>query len=93
MIDLGQYETAAERRERFSRRRPATVPDDERQSLCAESLARCRSDNPMTLDGRPATISGAFQSFATVRDDDGRAYQWAWINVRRIVAAGGHFKA
>jgi hypothetical protein len=47
----------------------------------------------VTLNGRPATISGARQPFALVRDDDGRSYEWSWSTVQRVVANGGDFKS
>lgn len=47
----------------------------------------------VTLNGEPAVIIGARNSFAqvaTVRSD-GPVAEFAWITVRRIVACGGEF--
>lgn len=91
MIDLGQFATAEERRHR--RGKAPAVDVETRQALCAASLERVRSSAPFTLDGRPAIIRGAFMPFATVSDNDGREFSWAWSTVRRIVAAGGRFQS
>lgn len=66
---------------------------DDRLHLCAESLARCHSDAPMTIDGEPATISGAFLRFASVRRRDGKGgdVTYSWEAAARIVARGGQF--
>jgi hypothetical protein len=48
----------------------------------------------VTLDGKPAKISGALQPFATVALlPSGTATEFAWITVARIVANGGAFKS
>ena len=41
----------------------------------------------VTLDGKPAKISGAMQDFATIfdLDDLARSVEFAWETVRRIV--------
>lgn len=52
-------------------------------------------DQRVTLDGKPAKISGARQEFATVATiaTDGPAVQFSWEAVSRVVAAGGAFKS
>jgi hypothetical protein len=47
----------------------------------------------VTLDGRPAKITGYRREFATVTDraDPVRSAEWAWSTVARIVARGGGF--
>jgi hypothetical protein len=49
----------------------------------------------VTLNGKPAKISGARQQFAMVAtlNSEGAAVEFAWTTVARIVAAGGKFKA
>lgn len=49
----------------------------------------------VTLDGKPAKISGARQQFATVAtlNASGAAVEFAWTTVARIVVAGGKFKS
>jgi hypothetical protein len=49
----------------------------------------------VTLDGKPAKISGTRQQFATVAtiDPNGPAVEFSWPAVARIVATGGKFKA
>lgn len=49
----------------------------------------------VTLDGKPAKVSGARKQFATVAtlDTDGPAIEFAWPTVARVVAAGGAFKS
>ena len=49
----------------------------------------------VTLDGKPAKISGARMQFATVAtlDASGAAVEFSWQAVARIVAAGGKFKS
>lgn len=49
----------------------------------------------VTLNGKPAKISGARMQFATVAtlDSSGTAVEFSWPAVARIVAAGGKFKA
>jgi hypothetical protein len=57
---------------------------ERRRELCAERV---------TLDGRPATISGYSQPFAMVRSLDGKSgAEWSWETVARIVANGGAFR-
>lgn len=56
-----------------------------RKELCAARV---------TLDGRPATVSGAMFKFAEVRSLDGvlRA-EFAWSTVENVIAnSGGAFK-
>lgn len=64
-----------------------------RQELCAASLARCRSDSPVTLDGSPAIVRGAFQPFAIVALANGKGgdVQFSWQAVARIMSNGGNF--
>jgi hypothetical protein len=48
----------------------------------------------VTLDGRPAKISGARRDFATVTAlPDGPGYEWPWPTVARIVARGASFSS
>ena len=58
------------------------VSYDERKALCA------RRD--ITLNGQPATISGAMMKFAVVRSMNFEG-EWNWSAVKRIVAKGGKF--
>lgn len=47
---------------------------------------------PVTLNGRPALISGRLSPFAMVRTNDGeRAYvgEWAWATVRHVIESNG----
>lgn len=50
---------------------------------------------PVTLDGRPARITGYRNAFATVTSvgDPARSAEWAWPTVARIVARGGNFQS
>lgn len=58
---------------------------DQRRELCAAKV---------TLNGQPATISGAMRDFAVVRDiKTGLGAEWAWVTVARIVANGGRFRS
>lgn len=57
-----------------------------------ERLALCAAH--ITLNGKPAAISGARCDFATVTElPNGARYEWAWPTVARIVANGGTFKS
>ena len=51
---------------------------------------------PVTLNGRPALISGRLSPFAMVRTNDGpRAYvgEWSWHSVRHVIEENnGAFK-
>jgi hypothetical protein len=49
----------------------------------------------VTLNGKPAKISGARRQFAMVAtlNSEGASAEFAWSTVARIVAAGGKFKA
>jgi hypothetical protein len=70
----------------FEPHRPATdyVPENRRRELCAGRV---------TINGRPATISGVQQKFALVRSLDGHyCAEWAWTTTERIVAQGGDFQ-
>lgn len=45
-----------------------------------------------TLDGKPATIIGRQNDFATVATTDGKMrFEWAWATVERIMSKGGRF--
>lgn len=47
----------------------------------------------VTLNGRPARISGYKHEFARVYDIETLAtFEWSWDAVERIVENGGHFK-
>jgi hypothetical protein len=51
-----------------------------------------RSD--ITLNGRPARISGPRERFATIIDrGTGLGAQWAWETVARVCAADGAFRS
>lgn len=67
--------------------RTSYVTTAEREELMAK---------PVTLNGRPALISGRLAPFAMVRTNDGnRAYvgEWAWATVRHVIEeSGGAFK-
>lgn len=61
-----------------------TVPVEVRKSL-----VQARG---VTLDGRPAVISGWRNSFARVTQTaTGLSAEWAWSTVERIVAKHGKF--
>lgn len=49
----------------------------------------------VTLDGKPATIRGVRNQFATVATVavDGPAVEFAWTTVARVVANGGAFRS
>jgi hypothetical protein len=48
----------------------------------------------VTLDGKPAKVSGALQPFATVAQlPSGNAVEFAWSTVARIVAKDGSFRS
>jgi hypothetical protein len=50
--------------------------------------------NGITLDGKPAVISGYRNSFAKVTQlSTGLSAEWSWEAVERIVAKGGKFKS
>ena len=47
---------------------------------------------PVTLDGRPATVSGFMLKFAKVRSLDGKfSGEWSWPAAVRVVDNGGAF--
>lgn len=72
----------------------AEITQERRQGFCADSLARCRSDNPVTLNGRPAIIRGAFQRFAIVEQErDGLGCEFSWQAVANVMAKGGAFRS
>lgn len=63
----------------------AEISMDERHRLCATAV---------TLDGKPANISGASDRYATVRQiPDGFGWHWTWDATARIVANGGDFRS
>lgn len=67
---------------------------DEQPDLGPELDGRRYVGAACTLDGRPATISGRRNAFATVAELDGPlALEWAWETVARIMDAGGAFKS
>jgi hypothetical protein len=58
---------------------------DERMALCEAKV---------TLNGKPAWISGARLRFAAVTDrKTGLSAEWAWPTVARIVARDGAFES
>ena len=58
---------------------------EQRQELCAARV---------TLDGKPAAVSGYRLDFARVTDrKTGLSAEWAWPTVARIVARGGAFSS
>lgn len=61
------------------------------RAIFAAREALCR--RPVTLDGRPATLSGAALALAVVRQPGGRAREFAWTDAAAIVAAGGAFRS
>lgn len=70
------------------------IEQERRVGFCADSLARCRSGNPVTLNGRPAIIRGAFQAFATVEQErEGLGCEFSWQAVANVMAKGGAFKS
>jgi hypothetical protein len=70
------------------------IEQERRQGFCADSLARCRSDNPVTLNGRPALIRGAFQPFAFVEQErEGIGCEFSWQAIAVVMAKGGAFKS
>ena len=50
---------------------------------------------PVTLNGKPATVSGGMTKFAVIRQlGGGLSFEWSWSAVARIVKnKGGEFKA
>ncbi len=70
------------------------IEQERRAGFVADSLARCRSDNPATLNGRPAIIRGAFQPFAHIEQErEGLVCEFSWPAVARIMEKGGAFKS
>ena len=58
---------------------------EEKRALCAEKV---------TLDDKPAVISGAKNLYATVTDfQSGLSAEFSWDTVKRVVAKGGKFKS
>jgi hypothetical protein len=75
--------------------RPADMEAGRRLGFCADSLARSRSADPVTLDGAPALIRGAFKRFADVARADGKGgdVSYSWSAVASVMAKGGAFKS
>ena len=58
---------------------------EDRAALC---------ESRVTLNGRPAKISGYGLPFATVTDrQTGLSAEWSWEAVARIVARSGNFQS
>lgn len=58
---------------------------DERQAMCGMAV---------TLNGKPAKVSGVNLDFARVTDKaTGLSCEWAWPTVRRIIERGGKFQS
>lgn len=56
------------------------------------------TETPVTLDDRPARVTGYRNDFATVTsvsesNDPARSAEWAWPTIARIVAKGGSFQS
>lgn len=47
----------------------------------------------ITLDGKPAIISGLRTDFALVRQIGGYGFEWAWESVQNVIEKGGNFKS
>lgn len=47
----------------------------------------------VTLNGKPARVSGYRLDFARVTDAAGLSAEWSWSAVERILAKGGAFHA
>ena len=48
----------------------------------------------VTLNDRPARITGSMHDFATVRDvETGLSAEWAWPTVALVVSRGGAFRS
>lgn len=45
----------------------------------------------ITLDGKPATLSGEYDRLATVTATDGTSAQFMWISARLIITKDGNF--
>ena len=58
-----------------------------------EARREAYSGRTVTLNGKPAIISGFALDFASVGtlDPSGGAFQWSWHAVARIVSRGGRF--
>lgn len=62
------------------------------EARSAWRLALC--EKSVTLNGKPARVSGASKPFATVTDTaTGLSAEWSWEAVERIVNRGGRFQA
>jgi hypothetical protein len=70
-----------------------TVHIDTEQAYPTLSERVALTGASVTLDERPARITGYRREFATVTDraDPARSAEWAWPTVARIVARGGEF--
>jgi Zn finger protein HypA/HybF involved in hydrogenase expression len=59
------------------------ISEDRRRELCSATV---------TLNGRPAKISGVKNNFATVTDlASGMSAEWSWQAVDHVVSGGGRF--
>ena len=63
---------------------PAYLTYDAKLELCQVRV---------TLNGKPAGITGALNDFGTIYDFDGRSFDWAWPTIASIVARGGDFRS
>jgi len=62
------------------------VPVEERLALAAK--------RPITLNGKPATVSGIYHKFAVIRQLNGTARaEWNWETAKRIINNGGKFQS
>jgi len=65
---------------------------DMRQNRLEQRRQLCEA--AVTLDGRPAKISGAHNEYATVTAlPDGPSYEWRWAAAAYIVAKDGAFRS
>lgn len=70
------------------------IEQERRQGFCVDSLERCCSSNPVTLNGRPAVIRGMFQRFAMVeQEQEGIGCEFSWAAVAAVMGKGGAFKS
>lgn len=52
------------------------------------------TDMDVTLNGKPAKLSGVHKPFATVTDlATGLSAEWSWEAVENVMRKGGHFKS
>ena len=69
------------------------LEDNPVRILSNRSLMERAQDIGATIDGEPATISGAMRRFARVSAlaDPGRSATFSWFAVSRILDKGGEF--